>query len=75
MFLLGLNIIATSQLVWITCALLALEASITLRLRLCDLLSNVVKCGLPGRWVRIETDNEPGSTRNCKVQIRVRDRG
>ena len=75
MFLLGLNIIATSQLVWITCALLALEASITLRLRLCDLLGNVVKYGLPGRWVRIETDNEPGSTRSCKVRIRVCDRG
>ena len=45
-----------------------------LRLSLCDLLGNAVKYGLPGRWVRIETD-ETGSTRSRKVRIRVCDRG
>ena len=39
-----------------------------------ELLANAVKYGLPGRWVRIETE-EAGSGLRREVQIRVSDRG
>ena len=39
-----------------------------------ELLSNAVKYGLPGRWVKIETE-ERGTGRSRNVRIRVRDRG
>ena len=39
-----------------------------------ELLANAVKYGLPGRWVRIETE-EAGSGRKRGVRIRVCDRG
>ena len=45
-----------------------------LRQCLLDLLDNAVKYGLPGRWVKIETD-ELGSGRGRQVRIRVHDRG
>ena len=45
-----------------------------LRLSVCDLLGNAVKYGLPGRWVRIETD-QTGRTQSREVRIRIFDRG
>ena len=39
-----------------------------------DLLSNAVKYGLPGRWVRIETCEAPAGP-GREVQIRVHDQG
>lgn len=45
-----------------------------LRQCLDDLLHNAVKYGLPGRWVKVETD-ETGSGGSRQVRIRVHDRG
>ena len=45
-----------------------------LRQSVVDLLSNAVKYGLPGRWVRVET-TEAAAGREREVQIRVHDRG
>ncbi len=45
-----------------------------LRQSVVDLLSNAVKYGLPGRWLKIETAEAP-SGRGREVQIRVHDRG
>ena len=45
-----------------------------LRQCLGELLANAVKYGLPGRWVRIETE-EAGCGRRREVRIRVIDRG
>ncbi len=45
-----------------------------LRQSLSDLLGNAVKYGLPGRWLKIETD-ETGSGHRREVRIRVCDRG
>ena len=45
-----------------------------LRQSIVDLLSNAVKYGLPGRWVKIET-SEAAAGRKREVRIRVYDRG
>ncbi len=45
-----------------------------LRQSVSDLLSNAIKYGQPGRWVRVEVA-ESGSGKRREVQIRVRDRG
>lgn len=45
-----------------------------LRQSVVDLLSNAVKYGLPGRWLKIET-SEASAGRRREVRIRVQDRG
>lgn len=45
-----------------------------LRQSVVELLSNAVKYGLPGRWVRVETADTGGGV-GREVQIRVHDRG
>ncbi len=45
-----------------------------LRKSLGDLISNAVKYGLPGRWLKVETSAENSADKE-EVQIRVHDRG